>query len=159
MKLAGWIARARASPWAQVAARIVVTAAALLVLAWIGRAATATASAPALDVADGSATIDAAPLVVALEVPDAAAPAAPPGPRGRASPADPVYVNVATVDELRRLPGVGAKRADAILALRQRIGRFQHVEDLMRVKGVGRGTLRKWRPLVRLDVPDAGPNR
>ena len=157
MKLLSWVARARASPWASVAGRVVVTAAALLVLAWIGRAATATASAPALDLTDASTAIDAAPPVVVAEVPDAAAP--PPGPRGRASPADPVFVNVATVDELRRLPGVGAKRADAIVALRTRIGRFQRVEDLMRVKGIGRGTLRKWRPLVRLDAPDAGPNR
>jgi len=158
VKLAEWVARARASPWASIAGRVVVTAAALVALAWIGRAATATASAPALDLADASAAIDAAPPpVVVMEAPDAGS--TPPAPRGRASPADPVYVNVATIDDLRRLPGVGAKRADAIVALRQRIGRFQRVEDLMRVKGIGRGTVRKWRPLVRLDVPDAGPNR
>jgi competence protein ComEA len=64
-----------------------------------------------------------------------------------------VYVNHASVEELRRLPGVGPKRADAIVALRQRVGRFQRVEDLLRVKGVGRATLRKWRPLLRLDMP------
>jgi competence protein ComEA len=62
--------------------------------------------------------------------------------------------------ELRRLPGVGEKRADAILVVRKRLGRFSRVEDLLRVKGVGRATLRKWRPLVRLepplDAPDAG---
>jgi competence protein ComEA len=70
-----------------------------------------------------------------------------------------VYVNHASAEELRRLPGVGPKRADAIIALRQRMGRFQRVEDLLRVKGVGRATLRKWRPLLRLDAPappDAG---
>lgn len=64
-----------------------------------------------------------------------------------------MYINHASVDELRRLPGVGAKRAEAILAVRQRLGRFHRVEDLLRVKGVGRTTLKKWRPLVRLDAP------
>jgi competence protein ComEA len=77
------------------------------------------------------------------------------GSRGRATPADPVYLNTAGESELRRLPGVGAKRADAILALRRRVGRFQRVEDLLRVKGVGRNAIKKWRPLVRLDVPTA----
>jgi competence protein ComEA len=70
-----------------------------------------------------------------------------------------VYLNHASVDELRRIPGVGPKRAEAILVLRQRLGRFQRVEDLLRVKGVGRGAVKKWRPLVRLDTPgssDAG---
>ncbi|MBX3206921.1 MAG: ComEA family DNA-binding protein [Labilithrix sp.] len=62
-------------------------------------------------------------------------------------------MNHASADELRRLPGVGPKRAEAIVALRQRMGRFQRVEDLLRVKGVGRTTLRKWRPLLRLDAP------
>ena len=60
------------------------------------------------------------------------------------------------MEELRRLPGVGPKRAEAIVALRQRMGRFQRVEDLLRVKGIGRATLRKWRPLLRLDAPAAG---
>jgi competence protein ComEA len=64
-----------------------------------------------------------------------------------------VYLNHADVAELRRLPGVGPKRAEAILALRQRLGRFHRVEDLLRVKGVGRATLKKWRMLVRLDAP------
>jgi competence protein ComEA len=74
---------------------------------------------------------------------------------GRATATEPVYLNQASVEELRRLPGVGPKRAEAILVLRQRLGRFQRVEDLLRVKGVGRGAVKKWRPLVRLDAPTA----
>jgi competence protein ComEA len=64
-----------------------------------------------------------------------------------------VFVNHASAEELRRLPGVGPKRADAIVALRQRIGRFQRIEDLLRVKGIGRATIRRWRPLLRLEAP------
>ncbi|MBP9113848.1 MAG: helix-hairpin-helix domain-containing protein [Polyangiaceae bacterium] len=33
---------------------------------------------------------------------------------------------------------MGAKRAEAIVQLRTRLGRFQRVEDLMRVRGIGR---------------------
>lgn len=141
--------------------RVAAVVAALLVLAWIGR--TATASAP-VDAVDASAADDAgsvatltAAIVTAAPAVDASTPTL--VPRSRASPDEPVYVNTATIEDLRRLPGVGEKRALAILALRQRMGRFQRVEDLLRVKGVGRGTLKKWRPLVRLDLPDAGSNR
>lgn len=65
-------------------------------------------------------------------------------------------LNTAGVDELRRLPGVGEKRAGAILALRGKLGRFSRIEDLLRVKGIGRATLRRWRPMVRLDPAPEG---
>jgi len=62
-------------------------------------------------------------------------------------------LNSATVEDLRRLPRVGPKRAQAILDLRARMGgRFRRVEDLLRVRGVGRSTLTKLRPLVRVDA-------
>jgi len=148
--------------WAPIAGRVAAVVAALFVLAWIGRTATASYPVRDLEGVDASAADDAgsittlsAAIVTASPAVDAAAPS---GPRSRASPADPVFVNTATIDDLRRLPGVGEKRAQAILSLRQRVGRFQRVEDLLRVKGVGRGTLKKWRPLVRLESPDAGPN-
>ncbi|MEP7052764.1 MAG: helix-hairpin-helix domain-containing protein, partial [Pseudomonadota bacterium] len=64
-----------------------------------------------------------------------------------------VILNLATVADLRHLPGVGAKRADAILALRARLGHFKSVNDLMRVKGIGVRGLRKILPHVVLDAP------
>jgi competence protein ComEA len=81
---------------------------------------------------------------------------------GTASPDDPVVLNTATVDDFRRLPGIGEKRAAAMIALRERIGRFRAVEDLLKVKGIGRAMLKRIRPLVRLDPrldprTDAGP--
>jgi competence protein ComEA len=72
----------------------------------------------------------------------------------RATPDDPVILNSASLEDFQRLPGVGPKRARAIFDLRARIGRFRHVEDLLRVKGIGRNTLKKLRPLVRLDPPE-----
>ncbi|MGH7271134.1 MAG: ComEA family DNA-binding protein [Polyangiaceae bacterium] len=62
-----------------------------------------------------------------------------------------MILNTATVDDLRRLPGIGEKRAGAILALRARLGRFRAIEDLLKVKGIGRTMLRRLRPLVRVD--------
>lgn len=62
-----------------------------------------------------------------------------------------VILNLATEDDLRRLPGIGPTRARAILALRGRMKRFGRVEDLLKVKGLGRRSLARLRPLVRVD--------
>jgi competence protein ComEA len=64
-----------------------------------------------------------------------------------------VILNSATVEDLRHLPGVGAKRADAILTLRTRLGHFKHVNDLLRVKGIGVKGLKKILPHIVLDAP------
>jgi competence protein ComEA len=77
------------------------------------------------------------------------------GGRSVATSEDPVMLNSAGVDDLRRLPGIGEKRAVAIVALRDRLGRFRAVEDLMKVRGIGRATLRRLRPLIRIDAPRA----
>jgi competence protein ComEA len=154
------VARLRASPWTSIFARVVSVAAALAVLAWIGRVATANANANAS--AGVVVTPDAAvspplppPPPSPFPSPSPSSSAASSIARGRASPDDPVFVNQADEAELRRLPGVGAKRAEAIVALRRRVGRFNRVEDLMRVKGIGRAAIKKWRPLVRFDTPAA----
>jgi competence protein ComEA len=77
----------------------------------------------------------------------------------RATPDDPVDLNTARVDDLRRLPGVGAKRAQAILALRAHLpgGRFRQLEDLLKVKGVGRAMIKRIHPLVRLSGAETAP--
>ena len=74
-------------------------------------------------------------------------------PQGARAAADerPVALNAADAAELRRLPGVGAKRAEAILALRQRLGRFRRPSDLLRVKGIGPRTLERMLPHLVLD--------
>src|SRR5262249_39232225 len=71
-----------------------------------------------------------------------------------------VVLNVATEEDLRRLPGVGAVRARAILALRARLGRFLRGEGrgglgggeaLLGVKGLGGRSLARLGPLVVVD--------
>jgi competence protein ComEA len=69
-----------------------------------------------------------------------------------AADAELVELNSADAEDLERLPGIGPSRARAILELRARMKRFTRVEDLMRVRGIGRATFRKLRPLIRLDA-------
>jgi len=64
-----------------------------------------------------------------------------------------VVLNVATATELLRLPGVGAKRAESIVQLRQRLGRFARPSDLLRIKGIGPRTLERMLPQLVLDPP------
>jgi competence protein ComEA len=64
-----------------------------------------------------------------------------------------VVLNLATEEDLRRLPGVGPSKAKAILAVRAKLKRFRKVEDLLRVKGIGRRSLKRLRPLVLVDPP------
>jgi competence protein ComEA len=59
-------------------------------------------------------------------------------------------LNTASVEELTRLPGVGPSRAQAIVELRSKMNGFKSVEDIMRVRGIGRKTFRKLEPMLRL---------
>jgi competence protein ComEA len=70
---------------------------------------------------------------------------------GKAEP--PVFLNQASASELQRLPGVGPKRAEAILQLRLRLGRFRRPSDLLRIKGIGPRTLQRMLPQLVLDAP------
>ena len=57
-------------------------------------------------------------------------------------------VNTATSSELQDLPGIGPKKADAIVSYRAANGPFRQVDDLVQVKGIGPKTLDKLRSLV-----------
>lgn len=69
---------------------------------------------------------------------------------------DIVYLNEATLSELMSLPGVGAKRAQAILDLRdKRGGKFKQVDEIVRVRGIGAKSLARLKPLLALNRPAA----
>jgi competence protein ComEA len=165
-------ARVTGSRFAKPVARVVLVAAGLLLLAFVGRTAIAGAlgdppPAPATATSTSTSTSTATPTATATPTPTPTStspttanptPASPPSetpPTSHvpASKDDPVVLNTATTDDLRRLPGIGEKRASAILTLRTRLGRFRAVEDLLKVKGLGRATLRRLRPLLRIDPP------
>lgn len=79
-----------------------------------------------------------------------------------------VNLNTATPEELRVIPGVGPSRVRNILAYRK-LHPFRTVDELARIKGIGRKTIRKWRQhlavsgpstaqkVVRPEVPFVGP--
>ena len=60
-------------------------------------------------------------------------------------------LNQATREELERLPFVGPYMAEQIVDWRERHGPFSAVDSLVRVPGVGPATLRRVRPLLRVD--------
>jgi competence protein ComEA len=60
----------------------------------------------------------------------------------------PLDLNTATLEQLDELPGVGPATAKAILAERERRGRFRSVEDLLDVRGIGPAKLDGLRDLV-----------
>ncbi len=62
-----------------------------------------------------------------------------------------IALNTATEADLQRLPGVGPSMAGRILAYRRSAGRFEKVEDLMMVTGIGPKKFAKIAPLVKAD--------
>ncbi|MCI4139257.1 helix-hairpin-helix domain-containing protein, partial [Bacillus vallismortis] len=49
----------------------------------------------------------------------------------------PVNINTATLEELQGIPGVGPSKAEAIIAYREENGRFQTIEEITKVSGIG----------------------
>ncbi len=54
-----------------------------------------------------------------------------------------VDINAADVDTLTKLPGIGEKVAARIIAYRKENGRFQKIEEIMNVRGIGEKTFVK----------------
>jgi competence protein ComEA len=64
-----------------------------------------------------------------------------------------VILNLASVAELRKLPGVGPRRAAQIVELREKLRGFRKLSDLLRVKGIGPKGLHRMLPLLVLNAP------
>jgi competence protein ComEA len=70
------------------------------------------------------------------------------GAAGASAPAGPLDLNTATIEQLDALPGVGPATAQAIVAEREKRGRFAAVDDLLDVRGIGPAKLEGMRDLV-----------
>ena len=57
-------------------------------------------------------------------------------------------INTASREELMQLPGIGETRAEAILNYRQEQGRFQTIEDIMKVDGIKEASFEKLKELI-----------
>lgn len=84
------------------------------------------------------------------------------GPRGTPLARDVslhVNPNIASVDDLMLLPGIGPKLAEEIVAYRSRAGGghvFRSEADLDAVKRIGPKTIAKLRPMLSFDAPPIG---
>ncbi len=60
----------------------------------------------------------------------------------------PIDLNKARMNDLLELPGIGEKLAERIVRYRKDHGRFQSIEELRKVKGIGKKRMERLRPLV-----------
>ena len=76
-------------------------------------------------------------------------------PPGKASAAGGLHIDInrASAAELEKLPRIGPKTAERILAFRDAYGAFRTVNDLQQVKGIGPKTLELLRPHVYAGAP------
>ena len=62
-----------------------------------------------------------------------------------------VNINLASLTELQTLPGIGSARSQAIITSRDTYGRFNSIEDIKRVPGIGEGIFGSIRNYITVD--------
>ena len=60
----------------------------------------------------------------------------------------PVNINQATIKELAALPGLGPKKAGAIISFREQNGKFKSIDEVKKVKGIGDDIFAKIKDLI-----------
>jgi len=85
---------------------------------------------------------DGTQVVVPIKAPAGSAAA---GSGGATAPAGPVHLNVATLEQLDELPGVGPVTAQKILDYRQKHGAFSSLEELDAIPGIGAARIEQLR--------------
>lgn len=64
------------------------------------------------------------------------------------SDSSPININTATAAQLDTLPGIGAKKAEAIIEYRENNGPFLKIEDIKNVSGIGDKIFEQLRELI-----------
>jgi comEA protein len=62
-----------------------------------------------------------------------------------------ININQATAAQLQLLPGVGPVLSERIIKYRESQGRFEKIEDLMQVQGIGPKTFQQVKDLLSVD--------
>lgn len=60
-------------------------------------------------------------------------------------------MNTATIEEFQLLPGIGEVKAKSIVAYRKASGPFRSVDELAKVKGLGKKRVAKLKPYLKID--------
>jgi competence protein ComEA len=155
--------------WKPVIIRVVLGGLALFGLAGVGAASMlagldgARANPPASSASHASASVAPSAAGSAQAQAPATADGAPAAPNAAATAPDAcnagrtadgkVILNQATMADLRTLPNIGQKRAQAILNLRDKLKKFHRIQELRRVRGIGAKTLQKLAPKLLVDAP------
>lgn len=67
-----------------------------------------------------------------------------------------VDINTASAEQLAEvLDGVGPAKAEAIVAYREKHGSFEHIDELVNVRGIGLRTVEQNRGRIELDAEPA----
>ncbi len=62
-----------------------------------------------------------------------------------------INLNLAYSADLQRLPGIGKVTADKIIEFREQVSRFDKIEDIMKVKGIGQKKFGKIKDLITVE--------
>ena len=62
-----------------------------------------------------------------------------------------VDINRGSVEELRRLPGIGPVLAERVIQYRREHGKFASIRDIQNVKGIGVKRFAQLEPYIRID--------
>lgn len=65
-----------------------------------------------------------------------------------------INLNLANAEQLTALPGIGLKRAEAIISYREAAGGFKSPEELLQIDGIGEALLEKIRDLITVGEKD-----
>lgn len=67
-----------------------------------------------------------------------------------------IDINTASAEQLAEaLNGVGPAKSEAIVTYREQNGEFEHIDELVNVRGIGLRTVDKNRDLIELDAEPA----
>lgn len=156
-RMLAWVSRLSCSVWWKPALKTGFLLVLVVGLSWFGSSYAASPSLPPLELDSGLAlaSSSARPREASPSGSSArpASSVAPPASGSGVLADGRVVLNLATVEELCKLPGIGPSRANKILALRDKQGRFKSVRDLRKVRGIGVKSLKRLEPLVVLDPP------